>query len=105
MKKLILANNVLKVQNDHLTTVMGKSYYDTQIVHVNHTHDNIEDLKEDSYDTFLVYENCSNFAKTHLVSEDSEDSALEFVYDYLIESESLDCEEEIQLIGVEKLTF
>ncbi len=62
-----------------------------------HCEDSIEELRGDVANIYLVAEECTNFARTHLVTDFSEDEALQQVAEYLSEKEG---EDEPHLIGV-----
>jgi hypothetical protein len=74
-------------------------------IHVDHTNGNIEDIKEDSYDAFLVVEECTNFGRLHLILDRNEDEAAQNVHDYLFEESAMqgDTDFDFHLIGVFKL--
>ena len=71
-------------------------------IHLVHCPETIEELKEDSENIYIVAEECTNFARVHLVTDYSEDGALEQVDEYLREKEG---REETHLIGVFECTI
>ena len=56
-------------------------------VHVVHCADNLKDLKEDVFNVYAVAEECTNYARIHLITHASADEALQEVVDYLREKE------------------
>lgn len=82
--------------NEHGELIaIGK--FGEETIHVIHCAETIEELKEDSYDVYLVAEECTNFARVHLITESSKDEALQKVDEYLREQEG---HEHSHLIGV-----
>jgi hypothetical protein len=84
----------------------GRLYIETKLgneyPHVIHCSDSLYEIKQDSAHPYLVAEECTNFARLHLLTSWSEDEALENIFEYLQEQEN---EEEPHLIGVFKLNF
>mgnify|MGYP003640188616 FL=1 len=78
------------------------SYENENEIHLSHCGQlrSLKELKEDVYDAFIVAEECTNFARTHLVLAPTEDDALQFVDEYLREIENVI---ESHLIGVFKV--
>jgi len=66
-------------------------------IHIIHCSKTIEEIKEDSATPYIVAEEATNFPRIHLVTNFSEDEALQQVDEYLREKEGL---EETHLIGV-----
>jgi len=91
MYKLTEENNKL--------VLTGK--YGTESIHLIHCSNSIEDLKEDACNIYMVAEECTNFARVHLLTDFSEDEALQQVDSYLIEKEGVD---ETHLIAVFKVS-
>ena len=56
---------------------MIQSKYGDDTVHINHTHDTLEDFQDDIWSPYMVAEECTNHARVHLVTASSEDHALE----------------------------
>ena len=77
--------------------LMGR--YGEECIHVVHCSNDINDLKEDCENLYIVAEECTNFAMTHLVTAFSEDEALQQIDEYLRENEEA---EDTHLIGVFK---
>ena len=73
--------------------------YGEETIHVIHCSETLEELKEDVATPYLLAEQCSNFSRIHLVTDFSEDEALQQLDEYLRENE---CEgdEYTHLIGV-----
>ena len=88
--KLIATKKGLKIE----------SKYGDESIHINHTHDTLEDFQEDIWSPYMVAEECTNYARIHLVVASDEDHALEQVDEYLREKEG---EEETHLIDVHRL--
>jgi len=88
-----------------LTTNNGKLVYNDKFstnntIHVFHDGETIEDIKEDVYEPYLVAEECTQFARTHLITAPNEDEALQKVDEYLREKEG---QTETHIICVFKL--
>ena len=83
-------------QNEHNELIFVDKFGENSI-HIVHCGDTIEDIKEDVATPYLVVEEATNFARVHLVTDFSEDEALQRVDEYLIEKEGL---EESHLIAV-----
>ena len=66
-------------------------------IHIVHCSDTIEEIKEDVATPYIVVEEATNFPRVHLVTDFSEDEALQQIDTYLRESEGV---EESHLIGV-----
>ena len=83
-------------ENSHNELVaIGK--YGEETIHLVHCAETIKDLKDDVATLYIVAEECTNFARVHLVTDFSEDEALQQVDEYLREKENI---EETHLIGV-----
>ena len=85
----------IKTNNHNELVALGK--YGEETLHMVHCAKKIEDLKEGVANLYIVAEECTNFARVHLVSDFSEDEALQQVDEYLREKEGVD---ESHLIGV-----
>ena len=83
-------------ENEHNELVFIDKFGENSI-HIIHCSDNLEDLKEDVATPYLVAEEATNFARVNLVTDFSEDEALQQVDEYLREKEGI---EETHLIGV-----
>lgn len=68
-----------------------------EAIHVIHCGETLEELVDDIANLYLVAEEATNFARIHLVSNFSQDNALEQVADYLREEENIN---EPDFIGV-----
>jgi hypothetical protein len=92
-------------RNGKLITVDSSG--NLQTIHINHTHETLQDIKEDSFKPFAVAEEVSNFARIHLITAQSEDEALQAIDEYLRENEAQEVEEEggTHLIGAFELTI
>ena len=69
-------------------------------IHVIHCSETIEEIMEDLYAPYIVYEQVTNFPRLHLVTAWSKDNALQEVYEYLLEKED---DNNPQLISVEEV--
>jgi hypothetical protein len=87
----------IKTNTNNKLVAIGE--YGEETIHLIHCAETIEDLKEDVATPFIVLEECSNFARIHLVTDFSEDEALQQVDEYLRENEG-DDDDEPNLIGV-----
>jgi hypothetical protein len=77
----------------HIVTPKG----DVEKIHVFHCAETIEELSQDVAQCYAIAEECTNFARIHLVTDFSMGEAAEQVWDYLQEKESA---EEFHLIHV-----
>lgn len=93
----------MKLTTNYKGKLAYTSKYGLEAIHVDHTSGLIEDIIEDSYNAYIVVEECSNFGCTHLILESDEDAALNSVHEYLIEETELEYQEDIHLIGIFKL--
>ena len=87
-------------KNEHNELKFSDKFSDDNTIHFIHCAETLDDIKEDVATPYLVAEECTNFARVHLVTDFSEDEALQQVDEYLREKEG---EEESHLIGVFKL--
>ena len=87
-------------QNEHNELKFSDKFSDDNTIHLIHCAETLEEIKEDVATPYLVAEECTNFARIHLVTDFSEDEALQQIDEYLREKEG---EEESHLIGVFKL--
>tara|TARA_R100001463_G_scaffold71356_1_gene125175 strand:- start:1073 stop:1357 length:285 start_codon:yes stop_codon:yes gene_type:complete len=85
----------IKTNNKNKLVAIGR--FGEETIHLIHCSETIEGLKEDSATSFIVAEECTNFARVHLVTDFSEDEALQQVDEYLREKEGVD---DTHLIGV-----
>lgn len=76
--------------------------YGNEVIHFVHCSETIEELKDEIANIYLVAEECTNFARLHLVADFSEDEALQQVDEYLREEEEV---EESHLIHVTECTL
>ena len=89
-------------KNEHNELKFSDKFSDDNAIHIIHCSDNLNDIIEDSYEPYMVAEECTNFARVHLVTAPSEDEALQQVDEYLREQED---EKDSHLIFVSKLNF
>ena len=87
----------IKVNSHNELVAIGK--FGEETIHLIHCAETIEDLKNDVANPYIVAEECTNFARVHLVTDFSKDEALQQVDQYLREKEGI---EETHLIGVVK---
>jgi uncharacterized iron-regulated membrane protein len=85
----------IKEYLDRELVAVGK--YGEETIHIVHCAKTLEELSEDSAKIYIVAEECTNFARLHLVTDFSEDEALQQVDEYLTEEEG---EQDTHLIGV-----
>ena len=90
--KTLVQNNTGKL--------MYKSNYGQESIHLIHCGQTIKEIKEDTATPYIVAEEATNFARLHLVTDFSEDEALQQVDEYLKEKEG---HNETHLITVIKL--
>jgi len=86
-----------KIEENEQGKLIAVSKYGQETIHIIHCSDSLEELKEDTAKPYLVAEECTNFARVHLVTDFSEDEALQQVDEYLREKEDV---EYTHLIGV-----
>jgi len=93
----------LSTENNKLIILNSSGHSET--IHVNHTSEDINDIKEDVYKPFAVAEEVSNFARIHLLTAANENEALQAIDEYLRENEAQEVEEEggTHLIGAFEL--
>lgn len=88
-------------ENEHNEIVFVDKFGENSI-HIIHCSETIEEIKEDVATPYLVAEEATNHARVHLVTDFSEDEALQQVDTYLREEEGV---EETHLIGVFEASF
>lgn len=88
------------VQNEHSELRFTDKFSDDNSIHLVHCADNLEDIKEDVWEPYIVAEECTNFARIHLVTAPNEDVAAQDVAQYLQEAEHVS---EPHIIAVFKL--
>jgi len=86
-----------KIRTNKHNELIAIGKFDEETIHLVHCSEKIEDLKEDIANLYIVAEECTNFARVHLVSDFSQDEALQQVDEYLREKEGVN---ESHLIGV-----
>ena len=84
-------------QNDHNEIVFIDRFDNENTIHLIHCSETLEELKEDVATPYIVAEEATNFVRVHLVTDFSEDEALQQVATYLQEKEG---HEEPHLIAV-----
>lgn len=76
------------------------------LIHYNHSIPTcIDEIKEDVFTPFVVFEQCSNYPILHGVMAANADEALQEVFNLLIESADDVSDIETIELNVEKLTF
>ena len=80
--------------------VLIDQYGHENSIHLIHCDNSLEEIKEDVYEPYFVAEECTNFARIHLLTANSEHDALEKIHEYLIEEEG---HEEDHIIIAQKL--
>lgn len=80
-----------QTEEEHLNIVHYVHDTKTSIMHPENV---LQELKEDIYDCFLVFENCTNFPYVHLLTASSADDAIQIIYDYQTSGEDFDYTEE-----------
>ena len=86
-----------KIKENKRRELVAVGKYGEETIHIVHCSETLEELSEDSAKIYLVAEECTNFARLHLVTDFSEDEALQQVDEYLREEEG---EQDTHLIGV-----
>ena len=92
----------MKLKEDSKGRLYVETKHGNEYPHIIHCADSLEEIKKDSFITYLVAEECTNHARLHLLTEWSKDSALDTISIYLREMEG---NEEPHLIEVFKLDF
>jgi len=87
-------------ENEYNELVIIDKYGLDNTIHLIHCSDTLEEIREDVATPYAVMEECTNFARVHLVTDFSEDEALQQVDEYLREKEGF---EETHLIGAFEL--
>ena len=85
-----------KIKTNSNNELVAIGNFGEETIHIVHCAETIEDLKDDVATPYIVVEECTNFARLHLVTDFSEDEALQQVDEYLREKENV---EETNLIG------
>ena len=86
-----------KLKTNKKGKLAAKGNYGEETIHLIHCSETLEEIKEDIAKPFIVAEECTNFPRIHLVTDFSENEALQQVDEYLREQEGV---EETHLIGV-----
>lgn len=86
-----------KIKTNVHNELIAIGKFGEETIDVVHCAETIEDLKDDVATPYLVAEECTNFARIHLVTDFSKDEALQQVHEYLTEKEG---HEDSHLIGV-----
>lgn len=84
-------------ENEYNKLVVIDKYGLENTIHLIHCAETIEEIVEDVATCYVVAEEATNFARLHLVTDFSQDEALQQIDTYLREVENL---EETHLIGV-----
>ncbi len=92
----------MKLKEDSKGRLYVETKHGNEYPHLIHCADSLEDIKKDSFITYLVAEECTNHARLHLLTEWSKASALDTISIYLREMEG---HEDPHLIEVFKLDF
>ena len=91
---------MFKIKENDNNELIAIGKFGEETIHIVHCAETIEDLKDDIATPYIVAEECTNTARVHLVTDFSEDEALQQVDEYLREKEGV---EETHLIGVFKV--
>ena len=78
----------IKENNKNKLVAVGK--FGEESIHLIHCANTLEELREDTAKIFIVAEECTNFARIHLVTDFSADEALQQVSEYLFEKEDVE---------------
>ncbi len=87
------------IQNEH-NELQLSTKWGTQTIHLIHCSDTLEEIKQDVANAYIVAEEATNYPRLHLVTDFSDDEALQQVDEYLREQEN---EQESHLITVFKV--
>ena len=85
----------IKESNNNKLVAVGK--FGEETIHLIHCGETVEEISNDVANPFIVAEECTNFARVHLVTAFSDDEAAQQVDEYLREKEDVT---ETHLIGV-----
>ncbi len=91
----------MKLTTNKHGKIVATSKFGDETIHVIHCSETIEELKDDVATPYIVAEECTNFARLHLVTDFSEDEALQQVDEYLREKEGVEDTHLITVIKVE----
>ena len=91
---------IIEGQNKKL---VAQGEYGNEDIHIIHCADTLDELRGDVATPYVVAEEFSLYARVHLVTDFSEDAALNQVADYLIEKEGAHYNE-LHIIGVFEAT-
>ena len=69
--------------------LVARGKFGDSTIDVVHCNETISEIQEDSATPYIVAEECTNFARLHLVTDFSEDEALQQVDTYLREKEDV----------------
>jgi hypothetical protein len=87
-------NKIIKNEDNELTL---STKWGSQTIHLIHCSETLEEIKQDVATPYIVAEEATNYPRLHLVTDFSEDEALQQVDNYLREQEN---QEESHLITV-----
>jgi len=79
-----------------------QSKYGTEAIHLIHCSETLEEIKQDVATPYIVAEEVTNYPRLHLVTDFSEDEALQQVDEYIREQEN---EQESHLITVFQVSY
>jgi hypothetical protein len=80
----------MKLTTNKHDEIIAISKFGEETIHIIHCSDTIEGIREDVATPYIVAEECTNFARIHLVTDFSEDEALQQVDEYLREKEGVE---------------
>ena len=72
-------------ENEHGELIFIDRFNTENAIHFIHCSETLAEIKEDSATPYIVAEECTNYARIHLVTDFSEDEALQQVDEYLRE--------------------
>lgn len=79
-----------KIIEDKYKKLVAVGKYGEETIHIIHCAETLEELKEDVATPYIVAEECTNFARIHLVTDFSKEEALQQVDEYLREKEGVE---------------
>jgi hypothetical protein len=88
---------MFKIKINKHNKLVAIGMFGEETIHIIHCSETIDELKDDIATPYIVAEECTNLARVHLVTDFSEDAALQQVDTYLREEEGV---EDTHLIGV-----
>lgn len=78
----------MKITTNENNEIVFKDRFGENTIHFIHCSEDLQEIKEDTAKPYIVAEEFTNFARIHLVTDYSEDEALQQVDEYIRENEN-----------------